>query len=307
MHRRIDPTRIRPDGSPDDNDRVEIGPTALAFDEWRAAGLVPPGGTLAKLDVFVTPSVVGDAAHSGIKEDAVAVAYGKRGLMVLLRDPVALRFADGTRIDIGRGISHAGHSAYHKSTPFFIACASCHPEGTEDSRLWSFSGLPPLRTPSSRGGLMATAPFHWTGDMANFAMLAREVLGTRMGGNLSATNELGQWVDTLPAIRLPSVVKDEDAVSRGKRLFEDETVGCAKCHNGPLFTNNKTEDVGTGGAFQVPQLTGLASRAPFMHSGCAATLRGRFDAKCGGGDKHGTTSQLTDGQLDDLVAFLETL
>jgi len=34
--------RVRPDNTPDDNDRVEIGPTALAYDEWQAAGLVPP-------------------------------------------------------------------------------------------------------------------------------------------------------------------------------------------------------------------------------------------------------------------------
>ncbi|MEM6622543.1 MAG: dimethylsulfonioproprionate lyase DddP [Pseudomonadota bacterium] len=33
---------VRPDGSPDDNDRVEIGPTALAFQEWAEAGLTPP-------------------------------------------------------------------------------------------------------------------------------------------------------------------------------------------------------------------------------------------------------------------------
>lgn len=46
-NRKIDPTRRRaipakPDGSPDDNDRVEIGPTALAFDEWAAAGIAAP-------------------------------------------------------------------------------------------------------------------------------------------------------------------------------------------------------------------------------------------------------------------------
>lgn len=44
-NRRIDPSRhraTRPDGTPDDNDRVEIGPTALAFDEWAEAGLAPP-------------------------------------------------------------------------------------------------------------------------------------------------------------------------------------------------------------------------------------------------------------------------
>lgn len=45
--RKIDPSRkpaipLKADGSPDDNDRVEIGPTALAFREWEAAGLEIP-------------------------------------------------------------------------------------------------------------------------------------------------------------------------------------------------------------------------------------------------------------------------
>jgi Xaa-Pro aminopeptidase len=42
--RKIDPTKgsTLPDGSPNDADRVEIGPTQLAFREWEAAGLVLP-------------------------------------------------------------------------------------------------------------------------------------------------------------------------------------------------------------------------------------------------------------------------
>lgn len=42
--RKIDPTKGThlPDGSPNDNDRVEIGPTQLAYDEWEAAGLTLP-------------------------------------------------------------------------------------------------------------------------------------------------------------------------------------------------------------------------------------------------------------------------
>lgn len=45
--RRIDPTQaqkapFKPDGSENNNDRVEIGPTALAFDEWQQLGLQPP-------------------------------------------------------------------------------------------------------------------------------------------------------------------------------------------------------------------------------------------------------------------------
>jgi Xaa-Pro aminopeptidase len=42
--RKIDPTRgaMLGDGTPNDNDRVEIGPTQLAFREWEAAGLILP-------------------------------------------------------------------------------------------------------------------------------------------------------------------------------------------------------------------------------------------------------------------------
>jgi Xaa-Pro aminopeptidase len=42
--RKIDPSKgsILGDGTPNDNDRVEIGPTQLAFGEWDAAGLVLP-------------------------------------------------------------------------------------------------------------------------------------------------------------------------------------------------------------------------------------------------------------------------
>ena len=44
-NRKIDPSlkpATRPDGTPADNDRMEIGPTALAFEEWAEAGLQAP-------------------------------------------------------------------------------------------------------------------------------------------------------------------------------------------------------------------------------------------------------------------------
>jgi len=42
--RKIDPTKgvLLPDGTLNDNDRIEIGPTTLAYDEWAAAGLILP-------------------------------------------------------------------------------------------------------------------------------------------------------------------------------------------------------------------------------------------------------------------------
>ena len=80
------------------------------------------------------------------------------------------------------------------------------------------------------------------------------------------------------------------------------------CHNGGLLTNNTTVDVGTRGSFQVPALRGLTWRAPYMHDGCAPALLSRFSsAACGGGDAHGKTSQLTEAQRSDLIAYLQSL
>jgi hypothetical protein len=60
--------------------------------------------------------------------------------------------------------------------------------------------------------------------------------------------------------------------------------------------------------FQVPSLVGVSTRGPFMHDGCAKTLTDRFtDPTCGGGDKHGLTSPLTEAQLGDLIAYLNTI
>ena len=45
QNRKIDPSKkpgMKPDGTPNDNDRIEIGPTDLAFNEWEAAGLEIP-------------------------------------------------------------------------------------------------------------------------------------------------------------------------------------------------------------------------------------------------------------------------
>jgi cytochrome c peroxidase len=96
------------------------------------------------------------------------------------------------------------------------------------------------------------------------------------------------------------------AAARGQALFARADVACASCHGGAHFTNNQSVEVGTRGTFQVPSLLGLRWRAPYMHDGCAPTLRDRFGA-CGGGDRHGRTSMLTRDQLDDLTAYLETL
>ncbi len=203
-----------------------------------------------------------------------------------------------------------GHAVFHANSGGGLACAGCHPEGGDDARVWVFSREGMRRTQNLRGGLLGTEPFHWGGDQSDFGHLANDVFVGRMSGSpLEApqVTALARWIDRIPT--LPAVhVTDTTAVDRGRALFASSETGCTNCHAGAKFSNNSTTNVGTGGALQVPTLIGLRFRAPFMHTGCAATLRDRFThPECGGGDSHGHTSQLSSTQVDDLVAYLQTL
>lgn len=233
--------------------------------------------------------------------------------VVQTREPATLRVIDGespTTISLASDSRRdTGHDVFHAATSAGLACASCHPEGGDDGVTWNFQGIGPRRTQSLRGGLGATAPFHWNGDMADFDHLASEVFSGRMlGGALRAEQvaALRRWIDAVPnPVVAPA---DDPAVARGRAVFNTNEVGCAGCHSGDRFTNNLTVDVGTGGAFQVPSLLGLRWRAPYMHAGCAQTLEQRLDdARCGGGEAHGHTAQLTAEQRSDLLAYLRSL
>lgn len=242
---------------------------------------------------------------------AVAVAYAPDGeLVVQTREPATIRLRDTREPIVLSAESHedTGHTLFHSNAGASMACASCHPEGGEDGHVWEFQGIGARRTQSLRGGVTGMAPFHWDGDMATFTTLVEDVFGQRMNGGELHRDQvaaLERWSNA-QAVPPASPPRDAPAVERGRALFADPSVGCASCHGGARYTNNATVSVGTGAAFQVPSLTGLAWRTPLMHDGCAASVRDRF-GPCGGGESHGHTAQLAPAQLDDLVAYLETL
>ena len=87
-NRKIDPTRRRvtkadllPDGTPNDNDRTEIGPTDLAFEEWAALGLTIPD--IPKLREYRLSRLVSEIR-----------AHDYAGLLVF--DPLNIRYATDT-------------------------------------------------------------------------------------------------------------------------------------------------------------------------------------------------------------------
>jgi hypothetical protein len=241
----------------------------------------------------------------------VSVAYAANGtLFAQLRDPAALWTSDGQGlISLStEPTTDTGHELFHVDAGGGIACASCHPEGGEDGRTWNFACLGPRRTQALRGGLSGTEPFHWDGDMRNFTDLVQAVFVGRMSGPQPSPDQTAamlHWLDSIPELPNPPPTAPT-AVERGRTLFNSASVGCSACHAGPHLTNNATVDVGTGMLVQVPSLRGVGWRAPFLHNGCAPTLADRFGS-CGGGDKHGHTSQLQTADIADLTAYLETL
>ena len=128
----------------------------------------------------------------------------------------------------------------------------------------------------------------------------------------------------------------------GMNVFRSFVARCAECHTPPLFTNQQiavigvrdpegvafdegaqavTGNAGLRGGFKVPSLRNVALTAPYMHSGAFGTLRDavRFYT-LGRGHAlpeeekarmtvhwHIWEPQLTDRELDRLVAFLTTL
>ena len=262
----------------------------------------------------------------GMTGQATSVAYTPNGQVVVqLRDPARVVVANDHgsltnsgsllalgEIDLGgESMADTGHDLFHRNTGAGIACASCHAEGGDDGHVWRFSTIGARRTQSVYVGLAGTLPFHWDGDMKDLGTLMEKVFVGRMGGVLQSKKRLEvleNWMFSLHP-PTPMVSAKDEAAKRGKELFESSAVGCAGCHNGDALTNNKSYDVGTehGTKLQVPSLHGVGYRAPFIHSGCAETLAARFDPSCGGGDQHGTTSQLNAGEVDDLVAYLRSL
>jgi DNA-binding beta-propeller fold protein YncE len=116
------------------------------------------------------------------------------------------------------------------------------------------------------------------------------------------------------------------AQERGRALFASARLGCATCHAGARLTDSAftapgvpvLHDVGTLGpgsgrrrgealsGLDTPTLRELFDSAPYLHDGSAATLREVLTTR-NAGDRHGTTSDLSPEELDDLLAYLRAL
>lgn len=236
---------------------------------------------------------------------AAAVAFHPSGaLVVQYREPGLLRIENApgeagasVRLPDAGSVYDGGHALFHQQTASGTACASCHPGGHEDGHTWELGTSGPRRTQTLLGGLLDTAPFHWSGDQPTLETIMRVTFSERMvGGRLfpEQVDQIGAWLDAQPAP--PALPAD----TRGAEVFA--TSGCVDCHGGAT-PSMASIDVGTGAAFQAPRLSGVAYRAPYFHDGCAATLEATLDGSCTAG--HAVS--LPDADRDALIRHLRAL
>ncbi len=206
----------------------------------------------------------------------------------------------------GRALFRQGDDA-RLSGGGVMACESCHPEVGTDGLSWRIGGMA-LQTPLLAGKTIGTHPFKWDGMDKNIQeSLTHTVI--RLGGsgiNKSQAKDIAIFLGETDAPRTPSV-KSKPAVARGKKLFASSEVGCTSCHSGKLRTDRKRYELANDlPKVDTPALVGLSSSAPYYHDGSASTLR---DLLLENGSIHGMgkLSALTDKNVDDLVAYLQTL
>ena len=204
---------------------------------------------------------------------------------------------------------HEGLVLFHSAEPQIsqngnLACASCHPDTRADGLSWRINKKE-LQTPLLAGRLVGTHPFKWDGTDPTLRDSLRSTMKRLGGGGLSGheTDALATYLESLPSVRTPT--RDATQVARGKQLFESE--GCRTCHAGPAYTDQERHKfAGTLRESDTPSLRGVSASAPYFHDGSAATLEALLHDR---GAVHGMadTARLSDQEVADLTAFLETL
>lgn len=238
-------------------------------------------------------------------------------------------------------------SKYPMTRSKWISCSACHPDGSQDGKVWQnpegHRKTPPLF------GLAHTHPLHWSADRDEVQDFEYTIRGKLMGGQGLATGSLKPRPTFLPAAELEEKLsgrsKDLDALAiytnsfqpklsphipapgklfpaaeRGKQLFFDKTVGCATCHSGPYYSDStlkkpfNVHDVGTGGGED--EKMGPKYDTPTLlgvYRAAPYLHHGKAATLMdvlttqNAKDQHGKTSHLKKEEREDLVAFLKSL
>jgi cytochrome c peroxidase len=183
------------------------------------------------------------------------------------------------------------------------SCATCHPGGSTDRKLYDGRDTPSLR------GAWATPPYLRDGSVPTLRAAIELMLAREMGGadaRAADVAALEAYVASLPPFRRgrtnPDGSPGEPHTLRMKRGFELFSKSCAGCHPAPSFSDRRAHDVGTGGTLDTPTLLGIAESAPYGHDARFASLEEatRAMARAAG-------AELSDLEVEYLLEYLKLL
>ncbi|MCC6648280.1 MAG: cytochrome C peroxidase [Polyangiaceae bacterium] len=193
------------------------------------------------------------------------------------------------------------------------ACASCHPDGRDDSLTWS-TPEGPRNTPMLAGRLTDMAPFGWNGASDTVGSHLHHTLQRLRGRGLEKHEiaALEAFVGGMraPSTHAPAAGPAATRIARGKAVFESAETACASCHTGGAAVDGVAHDVqskakaDTDLKFDTPSLRFVGGTAPYFHDGRYRTLR---ELLVGSDGKMGHVSHLPAEDVDALEAYLRTL
>lgn len=283
--------------------------------DWRSFDVIRAG-------LSAPHSVVALVADSAA--DTVLVATSpSSGRIVLLdattgavRDEILLAPDDATllRDDAESLCVRFGERAFFEGTCAGISCQSCHPHGGSDDMAHNIGGRT-LAPTLDLFGIAGTSPYLRDGSYPRIGDLL-EVAEERYRGYREPAGDrratVDAYVSSLPLSR-SLTPRDPPKERRGLGVFAK--AGCPTCHAPPAMTNLGRHlvrsvfprgRVAPGASVDTPSLRAVSHRTRWLQDGRASSLRAIF-REHNPDDRHGHTRDLTRAELDDLLAFLESL
>jgi YVTN family beta-propeller protein len=216
-------------------------------------------------------------------------------------------------------LERKGEILFHDATISFQgwqSCSSCHPgDARADGLNWDLlnDGIGNPRNTKSLLLAHQTPPSMISGVRINAETAVRagikhSLFSVRPDED---ANAIDAYLKRLTPVPSPFLIKNKlsKKAEKGSKIFEKAK--CTQCHSGPYYTNMKSYDVGTANEekeilFDTPSLVEIWRTAPYLNDGRAATIKETF-TRFNINDKHGITSDLSEGEMDCLVEYVSSL
>jgi YVTN family beta-propeller protein len=217
-------------------------------------------------------------------------------------------------------VQRRGEIFFHDASLCFQkwqSCSTCHPDARVDALNWDLGNDGFGNPKNARTMLLAhkTPPAMSLGIRAKAETAVRSgikyILFTVRPEEEKAASAIDEYLKALKPVPSPYLLdgKLSESAERGKKLFFDKDVGCAKCHPTPLYTDLTLHDVTSKGKydrkskFDTPALIECWRTAPYMHDGQYTTIKELLTK-----GKHGSVdTKLKEKQIADLVEFVLSL